>query len=128
MDEIASTVGTISGLRTTGYGAPTITPPAAWCEWPDTLDFDVAMARGGDRITLPLRVAVGAIDARSSTDELAAYVDGSGPRSIKAVIQAHTPVSYGSARVTGVEFGVVVIASVDYLAATFFIDIIGTGS
>lgn len=128
MDEIADALGTIAGLRVTSYSAESISPPAAWVEWPDGVNFDAAMGRGGDRMTLPVRVAVGKVDARSSRTQLAAYCDGSGPSSIKAAIESRSPLSYGSARVTQAEFGVIVVAGVDYLAATFSIDIIGTGA
>lgn len=128
MDEIAVALGTISGLRVTAYTAQRINPPAAWVEWPDGLDYDAAMGRGSDRMTLPVRVAVGAVDSRSARDQLAAYVDGSGASSVKAAVEAHSTAAYDSARVTSVEFGVIPVAGVEYLAASFSVDIIGKGA
>lgn len=127
MDDLATAVSFVEGLRVVPMGSP-INPPGAWVEWPEQLDFDIAMGRGGDRITIPLRVVVGQLEARASTVALAGYVAGSGPSSIKAAVEAFDSTAYSSARVTSAEFGVITIASVEYLAATFSIDVIGQGA
>lgn len=128
MDELGDALATIDGLRVFPYWADRITPPAAVVGWPDPLTYDSTMVRGGDQVELPITVLAGKVDARSARDQLAQYADGSGTASVKAVIEAHTPSSYDSARVTRAEFSVVPVAGTEYLAATFYIDLTGTGS
>jgi hypothetical protein len=127
MDELGAALEP-TGLRIAPYWADRINPPAALVELPETLTFDAAMRRGGDRIELLVTVAVSKADARTARDHLAPYCDGSGARSVKAAIESHTPTSYDSARVMSAEFGVVVFNAVDYLAARFSVDIIGRGA
>lgn len=127
MDELAAALAPIEGLRVFPYWTDRITPPAAIVGWPDPLTFDATFGRGSDKVEFPLHVAVGKFDARSSRDQMAKYADGSGEFSVKAAIESHTPAAYDSARVTRVEFDVLTVAEVDYLAATFYIDITGRG-
>ena len=128
MDDLGTALATIDGLRVFPYWQRAIYPPAAMVAWPDPLTYDATMRRGGDRTTLPIIVLVGQADARTARDLLAQYLDGSGAASIKTVIEAHTPTAYGSARVQTASIDVATVASVDYLAATFHVDVIGTGA
>lgn len=128
MDDLGTALVTIDGLRVFPYWVSRIVPPAAVIGWPDPLTYDSTMMRGSDQVELPLMVMVGKVDTRTSRDAVAAYANGSGTRSVKAAIEAHTPTAYDSARVTRCEFGVITVADVEYLAATFYIDIIGRGA
>lgn len=128
MDELGDALATISGLRVFPYWADRVQPPAAVVGWPDPLTYDATFGRGSDEVTLPITVLVGKVDARSARDQLAAYADGSGASSVKAVIEAHEATSYDSARVTRAEFGVMPVAGTEYLAATFYVDLTGTGA
>lgn len=128
MDDLGDALATIEGLRVFPYWADRVTAPAAIVGWPDPLTYDAAMTRGGDRVELPLMVLVGKVDARSSRDALSQYANGSGSSSVKAAIESHNAIAYHSARVTRCEFGVMSVAGTEYLAATFLIDLIGTGS
>lgn len=126
--DLGAALGAIDGLRVFDYWADRVTPPAAVVEWPEAITYDATMGRGGDRLTLPVLVMVGKADMRNAWQQLAAYAAGSGASSVKAAIERHPPIAYDSARVTRVEFGVTVVASVDYLAATFTVDLIGSGA
>ncbi len=129
MDELGEALATIEGLRVRPYWADKVTPPQAVVGWPDPLNYDAAMTRGADRVEdMPVIVLAGKVDARSARDQIAAYANGSGARSVKSVIEAHEPSAYDSARVTRAEFGVIAVAGVEYLAATFFVDLIGKGA
>jgi hypothetical protein len=128
MDELGTALGTIDGLRVFPYWADRITPPTAVIAWPDPLTYDIAMHRGGDQAEVPVIVLAGKVDARTARDVLARYCDGSGAHSVKAAIDGHTATAYDSARVIRVEFSVVTVSAVEYLAATFFIDVIGKGA
>lgn len=129
MDDLGSALGSIPGLRVFPYWADKVVPPAAVVGWPDPLTYDQTMRRGSDRVTdLPVFVMVGKVDARTSRDQLAVYADGAGARSVKTVIEAHPATAWDVATVTRAEFGTVTVGGVEYLSATFYIDISGSGS
>lgn len=128
MDDLGEALATLDGLRVFPYWADRISPPAAVIGWPDPLTYDSTMARGADQTELPVMVMVGKVDTRTARDAVSRYANGSGPGSVKAAIESHSPTAYDSARVTRVEFGAITVAAVEYLAATFYVDIIGRGA
>jgi hypothetical protein len=127
MDAVATQLDTITGLRCFAYPPDSITPPAAIVSYPEELTFDATYDRGADTMTLPVIVAVGKVHDRTTRDLVAAYVDGSGASSIKAVLEAGTYTAFDTVRVVRAEFDVVRIGAADYLAALFDLDIIGDG-
>jgi hypothetical protein len=128
MDQVSTQLDTITGLRCFAYPPDSITPPAAIVSYPEDLPFDATYDRGADTVLLPVIVAVGKVHDRSTRDLVAAYCDGSGASSIKAVLEAGTYTAFDSLRVVSVEFDVVRIGSADYLSALFDLDIIGNGA
>lgn len=128
MDDLGAGLGAIPRLRVFPYWATSITPPAAVIGWPDPLDYDSTMARGADRLSLPLMVMVGAVDSRTSRDRVAAFANGTGEQSIKAALESHEPTAYDVCRVARCEFGVITVAGTEYLAATFTVDILAQGA
>lgn len=128
MDDLGRALGAIEGLRVFPYWTDRLNPPAAIVGWPEPLTFDATFGRGSDRTEIPVYVAVGKVDARSARNQMAKYVDGSGTHSVKAAIEAFDATSYDTARVIRVEFDVLTVAAVDFLAATFYVDITGTGA
>lgn len=127
MQELADQLETITGLRVHGYPPATIAPPAAVVSYPD-ITFDLTYGRGGDRYELPLVVAVGKAYDRASRALAAPYAAGSGDQSIKEVIEAGEYESFDSVRVSSVAFDVIAFGDVQYLAATFTLDIAGQGA
>lgn len=129
MQAVADRIGTITGLRVYAYPTDSITPPAAIVGYPDTYSYDETYGRGMDRIAdLPVIVAVGKVSDRATRDNITKYVRGSGATSVKGVIESGTYTAFDTVRVTGVAFDIITIASVDYLGATFTLDIAGTGA
>lgn len=128
MDDLGSALGSITGLRVFPYWADTITPPAVIVGFPESLDYDETMGRGGDHLQLPVIVVVARRDGRSSRNRLTKYVAGTGTDSVKAAIEAYAATAYHSARVERVEFGTATVAGVEHLSATFDVDLIGPGS
>lgn len=118
----------VSGLRAFAFVKGNVAPPVALVMLPETIEYDVTYARGADRITLDVVVAVGKADSRSAFDAISAYASGSGSSSIKAAIEAGTYTSLHTVRVTSATFDVITIGAVDYLGATFQVDIVGSGS
>ena len=130
MDEVAARLETIKDLRTYGFSPDSITPPAVVVTYPDSYTYDGTYQRGMDRMVLQLVAVVGRASDRSSRDLLSIYVDGDGPSSFKRVLESKDLPAYTafhSLRVTGAEFDVVTIAGVDYVAALFDLDIVGSG-
>lgn len=128
MDDLGAALDTIEGLQVFPYWANRITPPAAVVGWPEPLTYDATYRRGTDSLTIPVSVLVGRVDARSSRDLLARYLDGAGPYSVKAVIDGHAGTAYSTAVVRSATVEAVTVASVEYLAATFEVDITGAGT
>jgi hypothetical protein len=64
---------------------------------------------------------------RTARDDLGAYCDGSGVKSIKQVLEAGVYTAMSSVRVSSATFEVVSVAAVEYLAAVFSVDVYGTG-
>lgn len=128
MQAVADRLDTIDGLRCFGYPPGTVSPPAAVVSYPDTYTYDETYGRGMDRLKLPVVVVVGKVSDRSARNQLGAYVDGSGTSSVKVVLESSTYTAFDSVRVESVEFDMVSIAGVDYMAALFTLDIAGSGA
>lgn len=128
MDEIATRLDTLAGLRVFAHPPGSVTPPAAIVAYPETYTFDATYGRGMDRLTLPVVLVVGKASDRAARDALAAYVDGSGASSIKALIEGGTYTTFHTVRVNGVEFDPITIGGTEYIAALFDLDIAGQGS
>lgn len=125
--EVAERLDTIAGLRCHATMPLKVTPPAAWTA-PESITFDATYGRGSDEMGLSVVVVIGRASERSAHDDLAAYCDGSGARSVKAVLESGTYTAFDLVRVVAAEFDVVTIAQVDYLAALFDLAIAGPGS
>lgn len=128
MDELAEALKTtVPKLRAFPYYAESVTPPAAIVGLPDEYTFDASMGRGSDHAAFPVYVLVGKVNARSARDNLAKYANGSGPGSVKAAIEAYEYTACDTPAVRSCEFGVFTSGGVEYLSATFVIDVHGTG-
>lgn len=127
MDQIATQLDTISGLRCYPYPADSVTPPAVIVSYPDTVTFDETYGRGMDRLTLPVVLVMGKVYDRATRDNLMAYCNGSGSTSVKQVLESGTYTAFDTIRVSSVEFDAVSIAGTDYAAALFSLDIAGQG-
>jgi len=128
MQAVADRLDTITGLRCFGYPADKITPPAAVVTYPESYDYDSTYNRGMDRMELPVVVLVGKTSDRATRANLARYADGSGAASVKAIVESGTYTAFDTVRVVRVVFDVVTIAGSAYLAATFTLDITGSGA
>lgn len=128
MDAVSDQLDTITGLRCFPYPAPKVTPPAAVVSYPEAVNFDATYGRGMDRMSLVVWLLVGRVSERSARDQLGAYCDGSGSRSVKAVLESGTYTAFDEVRVESIEFDVIKIGDIDYIAAGFTLDIAGSGA
>lgn len=129
-EEIATRLDTIDGLRCFAYQPQAITPPAGIVlnPAPGDIVYDATYGRGMDRIKLPVLLLAGRSDNRSAQDAIRAYLDGAGPRSIKAVLESGSYTSLHTLRVQTAGVDGVLMGGVEYLAALLSLDITGQGS
>lgn len=128
MDALAGQLDTIAGLRVFAYPADNVPAPAAVVGYPESIEFDTTMGRGVDEMVIPVFLLVGRVTDRNSRDALGAYCDGSGASSVKAVLQAGAYTAMHRVRVESVDFSVVTIAALEYLAAVFTVHVYGGGA
>ncbi len=127
MDELGAALEAIPNLRVFPFPADTASPPAALVGYPDTIQFDVAMGRGVDRVTFPVFVLVGRLSDRSSREALGPFLDGAGAHSVKQALKDGTYVAASTVRAASARVEVVTMNSIDYLAAIFSVDVTGSG-
>lgn len=130
-DEIGTALKAIGGLRVFPYNADKVTAPAAVVALPDEITYDATFGRGSDTLTLDVYVFVARIDQRTGRDALAAYLDGSGSRSVKAAVDSSATVTYTACdvvRVAKVSVEPLASGGVDYLGAVFTLEITGQGA
>lgn len=128
-EEIAARLDSIEGLRCFSYPPAAIHPPVAIVlnPVPGDIQYDQTYGRGMDRMTLPVILLVGRGNERAATKNIRPYLDGSGAKSIKAVLDSGAYASFDEIRVTtsgvdGVSWG-----GTEYQAALFDLDIAGQG-
>lgn len=128
MDEVASVLEKITGLRVLAYPPPSINAPSGYVSYPRSIDYDEAYGRGEDRFTdLPIVLLAGKLTDRTARDTVTGWAAGSGPKSVKALAEAHAWTSCDDLTVTACEFDVETVAGNDYLAALFRATVVGPG-
>jgi hypothetical protein len=129
MDEVASVVRQITGLKTVfAYPPPTLVPPAGYVSYPQSIDYDEEYQRGGDQFTdLPIVLVASKVTDRTARDTVAAWAAGAGPKSIKAHMEEWPWTTCDDLTVTSCEFDVEKIAGVEYLVALFKATVVGPG-
>ena len=128
MDQLATRLDTISGLRCYAFPADSVTPPAAVVGYPDTYTYDETYGRGMDRMSLPVFVLVARTPDRQARKSIGAYVDGSGTSSVKAVLESGTYTAFSTLRVESVEITQFNLNGTDFICGEFTLDIAGTGA
>lgn len=128
--EIGQALNTIDGINVYTYSALKIVPPAAIVAFPERIEFDIAMTRGGDRYTIPVIIAVAMQSGESAFINLEQYLDGreSSTTGVKTALENYAYTSCHSVRVTEATFDGLNIGGIDYLGAEFMVDILGEGN
>ena len=127
MDQLAARLDTIDGLRVTAHWVGTPNPPHAVVSMPRG-DFDATYGRGMDRWELPIILILGKVSEQAARNAASPFVSGSGDKSFKQVLEAGTYTEFDTLRVQDFEFDVITFGAVDYLTATFTLDIAGRGA
>lgn len=128
MDELGSALRTVNGLRVHPYDEERITPPAALISLPTNVDYDQTYGRGSDVMNLLVTLLVSqAGGARTGRGAIAPYADGSGPKSIKKVLERHSYTSCDSVVVASSEFARIKFSEIVFLGVIFRVEITGQG-
>lgn len=128
MDELATRLRTIPRLKVHSQSGADLVPPAATVYYPTEYVYDETYGRGMDRMTLHIGIIVGAVVDRSARNTLAEYVNGSGSRSFKQVLESGEYATFDSVRVVAVDFGQEKVQNVAYIGAMFELDVAGQGA
>lgn len=132
MDEIGAKLETIDELRVYPYFADKVMPPGAVVGIPDDITYDESFQRGSDVLTLPVFLMVSRANDRAGSEQLAAYLAGSGARSVKAAVDSkrltNEYTSCDTVRVQRAALGSMTSAGVDLLGVEFTVQITGSGS
>lgn len=128
MDQVATRLDTVENLRVFAYPVDKGPMPFAAVDFPDSYDFDETYGRGLDRLTLPLLLSVPRVVDRTLPNQMSDYASGSGPRSVKAVLESGTYTAFDTIRVVRAEFDWSKNGDEDCLTAEFTLDIAGRGS
>jgi hypothetical protein len=131
VDELRAALDTIPDLKVPEWGAQRVTAPAALVMPPERIVFDETYGRGVDRYPdVEVLVLIANPTSWQAFRELAPYVNGSGPRSVKAALEAfeYTACDGDALQVSEADFDVVAYSGVQYLAAIFHLNIPGKGA
>lgn len=130
MQELGAAADTISGLRVYPWAAKTVTPPGLLFGLPDDILPNETYGRGAMRIRdLPVFLLVGQAASRTALRALSAYCAGSGVKSLVTAWQNYGGYAQIHAiTVQRIDIDAMTLAGVDYLGATFHLDVIGSGT
>jgi hypothetical protein len=129
MAELGNAASTISGLRVFPWAQKTVSAPALIFGLPDDISPNETYGRGSMRIAdLPAILLVGQGTTRTALTALSAYCAGSGSKSLITAWQDYAGYTQIQAiTVRRIEPDFLSLAGVEYLGATFHLDIVGSG-
>lgn len=123
---LSNNIDNIAGLIVHKTIPDQIVTPCAVIGTPD-VEFDTTMARGADKLLIPVRVYASRASDRSGQEKIDEYLASSGATSIKAAIESDVTLG-GAAHTLRVRsasgFGVYNIAGSDYLGVEFTVEVI----
>lgn len=121
--ELVEAVQAIPGLRVIGHGSTQVSPPAFLVPLPNDVRYRVTK---GIRLALTweLWVLVAKADSRVANDNLLAYLELEGERSIPAALHAGTYTECDGVDVLSCEVEAVTYQGVQYLGAGFQLSVL----
>lgn len=127
MEQLGARADTIEGLR--GFDIPLgpVNPPTFFLELPEDINYDGTYGRGMDALTLNGVLLVGKAENRASAVAIRPYMNGSGDKSIKAVLESGPYTAMDTVHISRAELAVYTFAAVAFLGAEFTINITGSG-
>lgn len=129
MDEVAAAAAEISGLRMTAWPPGSVQPPAGAVSYPESIAYDQTYGRGMSKINgLPLILVSGKAIERTARDAVSTWTATHGEGSVRQHLERRPWACCDDLSVVEARFDVVSIAGVEYLAAMFSLDIVGSDS
>lgn len=123
---LANNLTAIPGLRTSWFAPDNPTPPIAVIV-PNRVEYDLAMARGGDTYTFSVLVIAQRASERNAQSTLDGFCAPTGTSSVKTALELDRTLG-GAAmtlRVTDLsEYGPLSVGETVYLAATFTVAVV----
>lgn len=126
--EITERLGTIPKLNGFPYWIKKVPVPGFTVGLPELIEYDQTYGRGLDKITFPILVLVGQVSSAQSARDLEAYMDGSGARSFRAVMDAEPWQSCDDVFILSAEPDTYVSGGVTLLGAEFTVQVHGQGA
>jgi len=119
-------LATIAGLKCYDHIPDSVNVPGAVVGQLD-LNFDATLNRGFDNATCTILLIVGRMSESAGQTKLDGYLASTGSTSVKAAIEADATLSGAvqTLRVTSATAGSVQVASIDYLAYRYNVELIG---
>ena len=130
MDEIATVLAGVTGLRVHPQPVKTLSPPAGVGSYPrgDGVAFHQAYRQGETSIPdLPVHLICQSVTDRAALDTVSAWLDEGSGASAVSVLEAHVWTSCDGVTVTAAEFSNITIGTVDYLDVVLHLDITVSG-
>lgn len=127
MDELATVLDAITGLRVHPHPVEKISAPAGVVSYPEEINYLVETGDGTVRYErVPVWLLVGKATSKGARDAVSAYVDIAGERSVKANLEGHAWTTCDFVVARRATFDTISIAGVDYLAAQFELDVVAS--
>lgn len=125
MDALGVRLATIAGLRVFDYPPDAVSGPSGVIAYPEALEYDQTYNAGADRATFPVHVLTGKVSERAARDRVGAFVARAGASSVKTVLEADPTLAgaVDSLRVARATFSTMTVGGVEYLAATFDVEV-----
>lgn len=124
VDALASALS-IGGVTVYRYAPDSIVEPAIIIPFPKSISYDATYGRGADDLTQEVHVVAGRVVDADALVNLGPFCDGDGAQSIKALLELDGSLGeiVNDLQVSEATFGALTIGGVDYLAATFTVDV-----
>lgn len=112
-----------AGFSNFDYPKGSITAPAALLGYPERMKPHNTYNNGMWRITLPLIVVAGRVNEESAADLMGEICSDVGEKSITMIVEGASYTTLDAVTVEQIDFDVVDVAAVSYIAAMFTLDI-----
>ena len=121
---LESALATIDGLRVVAFVPDSISPPAIFLGYPE-VEYDLTTLGCVHILRVLAYVVLSRVNDRTAYDRLSPFLDGAGPSSVKAAIEADRSLGGAAAnvRVSAARVGPMTIAGVEYIAGQLDIEI-----
>lgn len=128
MDQIGQQLDTIDGLRVKDYDPDEIQVPCGIVSLPTgDIDYLRQYVRGADSLQINVIILVAADGDRKRRDLITSYADGSGPKSIKQVLERGSYTAFETIAVQKARFAFLTYNRIKYLGIMFTCMIMGKG-